>query len=142
MNTETLLSRLERVKPTGVGRYQPRCPAHEDRGPFLSLRELEDGRVLVHCFTGCRVQPVLSALGPTFDDLYPPRDLGYHTKRKRQPFPAADILRAIAFEAQVVAWAGVPMLAGERFNTVDRNRLSLGVDRIQAALAADGVHHG
>lgn len=141
MSAETLLSRLERVKRTGAGRYQARCPAHDDRGPSLSVRELDDGRALVHCFAGCDVHSVLSALGLTFDDLFPPRDLGQHAKRESRPFPATDILRAIAFEALVVAVAGSAMLAGEPFNTIDRDRLFMAVGRIQAALDAGGLNH-
>lgn len=142
MSAENLLSRLERVKRTGAGRWQARCPAHDDRGPSLSVRELDDGRVLVHCFAGCDVHSVLSAAGLTFDDLFPSRDLGDHTKREGRPFPAADILRAIAFEALVVAVAGSAMLAGEPFNDIDRDRLFLAVSRIQAALDAGGLSHG
>lgn len=142
MSAENLLSRLERVKRTGAGRYQARCPAHDDKGPSLSIRELDDGRVLVHCFAGCDVHSVLSAVGLSFDDLFPPRELGHHAKRERQPFPAADILRAIAFEALVVAVAGSSMLAGEPFNAVDRDRLFVAVGRIQAALEAGGLNHG
>jgi hypothetical protein len=142
MGADTLLSRLERAKHNGAGRWQARCPAHDDRGPSLSVRELDDGRVLVHCFAGCEVHAVLSAVGLTFDDLFPPRDLGHHSKREGRPFPAADILRAIAFEALVVAVAGSAMLAGEPFSAFDRDRLFVAVGRIQAALEAGGLNHG
>lgn len=140
MSAETLLSRLERVKRTGAGRWLARCPAHEDRGPSLSIRELDDGRVLVHCFAGCDVNSVLSAAGLTFDDLFPPRNLGHHANAERRPFPASDILCAIAFEALVVAMAGSSMLAGKAFRAVDRDRLFLAVGRIQAALEAGGLN--
>lgn len=139
MSVETLLSRLERVKRTGAGRWQARCPAHDDRGPSLSVRELDDGRVLVHCFAGCEVHAVLSSVGLTFDDLFPSRDLGHHAKREGRPFPAADILRAIAFEALVVGVAAASMTAGESLALADRDRLLLAVSRIQAALDAGGL---
>lgn len=142
MSAENLLSRLDRVKRTGAGRWQACCPAHDDKGPSLSVRELDDGRVLVHCFAGCDVHAVLSSAGLAFDDLFPPRDLGHHAKREGRPFPAADVLRAIAFEALVVAVAGSAMLAGEAFNTFDRDRLFLAVSRIQAALDGGGLNHG
>ena len=38
------------------------CPAHEDRTPSLSVTSAQDGRVLVHCFTGCSQRSVLEAL--------------------------------------------------------------------------------
>lgn len=140
MSAENLLSRLERVKRTGVGRYQARCPAHDDRRPSLSVRELDDGRVLVHCFAGCDVHSVLSSVGLSFDDLFPLREFGQYAKREARPFPAADILRAIAFEALVVAVAGSSMLQGEPFNVVDLDRLFLAVGRMQAALEAGGLN--
>jgi hypothetical protein len=142
MSAENLLSRLERVKGTGAGRWQARCPAHDDRGPSLSVRELDDGRVLVHCFAGCEVHSVLFAVGLSFDDLFPNRDQGHHAKREGRPFPAADILRAIEFEVLIVAVAGSAMLAGKPFSTFDRDRLFLAVNRIQAALDAGGLNHG
>jgi hypothetical protein len=38
-----------------------RCPAHEDRNPSLSIREVE-GKVLLHCHAGCSQQDVIDAL--------------------------------------------------------------------------------
>jgi DNA primase len=37
------------------------CPAHEDRDPSLSLRDV-DGKVLVHCHAGCEQRAVIAAL--------------------------------------------------------------------------------
>ena len=39
-----------------------RCPAHEDRTPSCSVSEDANGRVLVHCFSGCRQDDVIQAL--------------------------------------------------------------------------------
>jgi len=38
------------------------CPAHDDRNPSLSLKEADDGRVLVHCHAGCEQSAVIDAL--------------------------------------------------------------------------------
>lgn len=138
---DNLLSRLDKVKQTGQGTYLARCTAHADRSPSMSIRETDDGRILLHCFTGCDVHDILSAIGLTFDDLYPPREI-QHGKPERRPFPAADVLRAIGFEALTVASAGVSLLAGEPFGEADRARLILAVHRIQSALTAAGVSHG
>jgi hypothetical protein len=139
MSTKNFLSRLDRVKPTGSGRWLACCPAHDDKGPSLSIRELEDERVLVHCFAGCDVQAVVAAVGMSLEDLFPPRELGHSAKRERRPFPAADILRAMAFEALVVMAAASAMVAGEPVAAADRERLMLAVGRIQSALNAGGV---
>jgi putative DNA primase/helicase len=38
------------------------CPAHHDREPSLSIREADDGKILVHCHAGCDQKPVIAAL--------------------------------------------------------------------------------
>ncbi len=138
---DTLLSRLDRVKQTKADSWMACCPAHADRSASLSLGELDDGRVLVHCFAGCSVQEVLDAAGLSIDALFPPRP-SHYAKPERRPFPAADVLRAIGFEALVVAAAGVSLLAGTPFSETDRARLILAVSRIQAAMTAAGVIRG
>lgn len=54
------------------GSWSSQCPAHEDRSPSLSIREVEaDGRVLLHCFAGCHVTEICDALGLSLSDLFP-----------------------------------------------------------------------
>jgi putative DNA primase/helicase len=48
-----------RKMPSG---WIARCPAHEDRNPSLSLKDGEDGRILVHCHAGCEQDAVVGAL--------------------------------------------------------------------------------
>ncbi|HMV00478.1 MAG TPA: hypothetical protein PKD04_05305 [Rhodocyclaceae bacterium] len=134
MGADLLLSRLERVRKTGPDSWQARCPAHDDLGPSLTIRETEGATVLVHCFAGCSVHEVVGAAGLQIGDLFPPRQ--HHGKPERRPFPAADALRAVAFEALVVAAAGSALLAGQAFTPADRERLILAVGRIQAAASA------
>lgn len=143
MTAETLLSRLERVKRTGPDRWHARCPAHDDKGPSLAIREIDDGRTLVHCFAGCSAQDVVAAVSLSLSDLMPPRALAVdRVKGERRPFPAADVLRAIGFEALVVLTSGAALLTGQSFTETDRARLTLAVARIQSALDAAGVGHG
>lgn len=140
MTIETLLSKLDKVKRTGNGRYLARCPAHEDKSPSLTLRELDDGRVLAHCFSGCDIHEILSATGLEFSDLYPEKEI-QHGKPERRPFPAVDVLRAIAFEAMIVAMAASSLAGRLALAETDRARLLLAASRIQAALTAAGVNH-
>lgn len=141
MSADRLLSRLEGVKRTGPGRWIARCPAHADKRASLSIRELEDGRILVHDFAQCSVHEVLAAAGLDMTDLFPEREI-QHGRPERRPFPAADILRCLAFEGLVVASAGAAMLAGEPLSGVDRERLMLAVARLQGGLDAGGLAHG
>lgn len=48
------------------------CPAHEDRNPSLSITQIE-GQVLLHCFAGCHVDDILTALGLAARDLFDDR---------------------------------------------------------------------
>jgi hypothetical protein len=46
------------------------CPAHDDRtNPSLSLKA-ENGRLLLHCFAGCRPEDIVSEIGLHMKDLF------------------------------------------------------------------------
>ena len=141
-NVANLFAHLDKVKRTGAGTWTACCPAHDDRGPSLAVRELDDGRILLHCFSGCTVHEVLAAVDLDISDLFPARALDHPAKPERRPFPAADVLRAIAFEALVVCASAVAVLEGKPFNQQDRERLILAASRIQAAITAAGVSYG
>jgi hypothetical protein len=61
---------LVQAKRTGAGRWKARCPAHNDRSPSLSIREGDDGRVLVLCRAGCTLDSILAALKLRRRDLF------------------------------------------------------------------------
>lgn len=42
--------------------WMARCPAHDDSTPSFSIRQGQDGKVLVKCFAGCSQQDVIDAL--------------------------------------------------------------------------------
>jgi hypothetical protein len=48
-----------------------RCPAHDDRHPSLSVDTEPDGKLLLHCMTGCATEDVVAALGASMADLFP-----------------------------------------------------------------------
>ena len=138
MTAETLLSRLDRVKRTGPNKWHARCPAHDDRGPSLSIRELDDGRVLLHDFgQGCSAAEIVAAVGLDISDLFPERIEARHDgkpSRERQPFSAMDALRALDFEATIVALCAATLARGESLSGADRARLALATGRISAAM--------
>ena len=70
---DVVLSRLRGVKKSGK-QHVACCPAHEDARASLSVREGDDGRVLLHCFAGCATADVVAALGLTMRDLFPDID--------------------------------------------------------------------
>ena len=138
MSANRLLSRLDGVRRTGHGRWLAKCPGQEDRRASFVVRELDDGRVLAHCFAGCEISEALAAVGLEFDALYPEQNPG-DCKRERRPFFAVDAFRAVAFEALVVLAAAAALIAGEPITPESRARLVLAVSRIQNALNVAGV---
>jgi DNA primase len=102
-NVEALLDRLEGVKPSGQGRWLACCPAHEDRSPSLSIRDMGDGRILLHCFAGCESEAVLTALGLQFSDLFPERlpDNAHH--KATISLSAREIIEVIEHELSVAS---------------------------------------
>ncbi len=142
---EPILAMLEKVKGRG-GNYVACCPAHADRSPSLTLRETNDGTVLLHCFAGCSVQEICDALGIAMTDLFPPKaddhrhpDYTTPAKPQRVRFMATDLLKVIAFEAQVVMVAANDMSFNRPLSDGDRERLRTAVTRISEALDAGGA---
>ncbi|MCI0565093.1 MAG: CHC2 zinc finger domain-containing protein, partial [Nitrososphaera sp.] len=71
---EALLNKLDRCRATGPGRWMATCPVHEEKTPSLSIRELDDGRVLLYCFgCGAGAVDIIRAAGLEPDDVFPPR---------------------------------------------------------------------
>src|SRR5574341_2174616 len=131
MKAEAFLSRCEKVRRTGNGTWIACCPAHEDHSPSMTVRELADGRVLVHCFAGCAVDAILGAIGMDFDALFPDKPpRADHMPTLRRPFPAADVLEAVANEAFYVAFMAATMEQGYVLQPVDKALLAQSFDRI------------
>lgn len=129
---DRVLGALAGVRRTGPGRWSAICPAHADRRPSLSIRELDDSRVLLHCFGGCGVDEVVRALGLELADLYPPRrdrSPGSGAPRERRPWSAGDLLRLAAFESAVAAIGLCDAMVGRR---VDFDRLLLAAKTLGA----------
>jgi hypothetical protein len=132
-----IIDRLHGVRSTGPGRWLARCPAHEDRSPSLSIRELDDGRVLIHDFGGCSTHAVLDAIGLDMGALFPARLPGSGPAGGFQPthsrISAADGLRALDHEITVAAMILNDALADPRtFTRANRVRLDACVRRIGA----------
>lgn len=136
---EKFLSRADVVKhKSGATHGVFKCPAHADKRASATWRELDDGRLLIHCFAGCGAGEILSALSLEMTDLFPEKmtDQG---KRERRPFVATDVLRCVAFEALVVAAAAAALATGEPLSTVNRERLVMAAERLQAAAKSAGL---
>ncbi|HIB83931.1 MAG TPA: DNA primase [Chromatiaceae bacterium] len=82
MNPDDFIARLDGYRNTGTGKGIARCPAHEDRSPSLAVKQVDDGRILVHCFAGCSAHDVVESMGLTINDLFS-EHLGHHFKPTR-----------------------------------------------------------
>jgi DNA primase len=69
---EKMLGMLTKVKGRN-GSWTACCPAHNDKGPSLAIRETEDGRVLLHCFAGCETLDRGAGFGHGHDRPVPTR---------------------------------------------------------------------
>jgi hypothetical protein len=135
MSVDTLLSRLERVKKTGPGRWVACCPAHDSKSKqSLAIRETEDGKVLVHDFGGCSVYDVLFSVGMQVNDLFRDHTPRSSVRTARMPFSYADALRCVSFEALLAAVAAGNLAQGADLTADDRKRLWLAANRINHAL--------
>ena len=143
MTVEILLSRLNRVKQTGRGRWVACCPAHDDKRPSLAITETDDGKVLVHDFGGCSVYDVLFSVRMKVQDLFAgsgemPRNA---LKTAKMPFSYADAMRCIAFESTLAAVAAGNLANGVTLTDTDKARLMLASKRINHALEVCGCRH-
>lgn len=133
MKADAFLAKLEKVRVTGRDTWIACCPAHPDKHPSMTVREVDDGRVLVHCFAGCAVESILSAVSLDFDALFPDKPLADHVKPLRRPFPAADVLEAVSRETLIVATAAGNLRQGVSLTDADHARLMLAAERITDA---------
>lgn len=137
MSVAKILDRLDGVKQTAPDRWLARCPAHEDRSPSLSIREIDGGRTLIHDFGGCGTSDVLAAVGLTMSDLFPARVAGSGPAGgfapSRSSIPARDLLEVISEETSVVALCARDLLARKTLTEADWARLATAAARIHRA---------
>lgn len=101
-----VLSKLDKVSGA-KHRFKALCPTHDDGTPSLIITEGDDGRVLFHCFRGCTIDSILTAMGISIPDLFPPNGS-----------------RSKADEAK-----------GREIAPIDRERAQLALQRIKKAKA-------
>jgi AAA domain len=88
MTVEELLPRLEGVRRSSRG-HLARCPGHNDTSPSLSVAEA-DGKILLHCFVGCKTSAIAEALGVGMKDLFTDTGTGQAPRRISRTFDYLD----------------------------------------------------
>jgi hypothetical protein len=125
---DKLLQRLHGVRQRGPGQWSARCPAHADRSPSLSIRERDDGALLVHCWAGCDADAIVGAAGLGLADLFPARSSS--GKPSKLKLPAAQALEILNREALLIYVVGSDMHRGRTIDDAGFDRLAVAVRRV------------
>lgn len=121
-----LIERLDNPRQTGTGKWQARCPAHDDKSPSLSVAETRDGRTLIHCHAGCQAIDVVHAVGLELADLFPESTDAYQSRpfwwaiKSRGEREDAD--RDISHERRILELASSDRAAGKTLSHADMAR--------------------
>lgn len=147
-DVDVVLSRLERVRTAGTG-WTARCPAHEDRTASLSIGVGSQGRLLLHCFAGCSVHDVLTAIGLVVADLFPRRlaestpEERREARRRALQAQVTAAVRVLEREAEVLQLCACDLAGGLPLTDQCSARLALAQERIAAARQVlSGGHYG
>lgn len=128
---EVLLARLDRVKPTGPGKWQASCPAHDDRSPSLSIRETDDGTILIRCWAGCGAAEIVAAVGLELRDLFPPKfDAQAHRSSRTPRYSPAEVVKTVLVEATVLLLGYRALQRGDVLSLDDDARVELAIQAI------------
>jgi len=127
-----ILSHFDKVRSTSKNNsYNCLCPAHADRNASLSIKIADDGRVLIHCFAGCDIQNILSAVGLTLDDIIPERiELLKPIGKAFNPYA---ILKTMKDEALFVYMCASHIEKGETLEQSDKDKLIDTVQKLKEA---------
>ena len=87
-----IVQRLDHCREVKSGEWIARCPSHQDSSPSLTIKELSDGRVLIHCFAGCGALDVITAVGLDWGTLFPPETEHYKGHRRNRHTETVDSL--------------------------------------------------
>ena len=123
MSIETLLSKLDKVKPNGQNKFLALCPAHPDKSPSLAIKQADNGKILIHCFAGCQVTDIVAAVGLELSDLMPD-DPTYKKSSKPPAFNKYELFDRLAFEAVILSLAIRQLLNGEMLEQSDLSRVA------------------
>jgi hypothetical protein len=116
-----LLSRLTHVRKRSANQWSARCPAHDDKGPSLSIKELPDGRVLL-----------LGAISLDFGSLFPDTTDFQSSLRKPKLLTASQALELLNHESLIVSIVAHDIGVRKKFKPEDLDRVAKAYGRIAA----------
>ncbi|MCX7107040.1 MAG: CHC2 zinc finger domain-containing protein [Methylococcales bacterium] len=129
MVIDNLLSKLDKVKSNGQGKWLACCPAHPDKSPSLAIKQTDDGKILIHCFSGCQVSDIVAAVGLELSDLMP-ENPSYQKGTKPPRFNKYELFDRLAFEVVILSMGIRQLLAKEDLSHDDLSRVILAENTI------------
>ena len=112
---QIILDKLDKVRSTGKNKWIACCSSHKDKTPSLSITELDNGQVLIHCYAGCSPESIVASLGVSLADLYPDNKLPYiptyHKKNSK-----------MTVDQWVIELAKADRKAGKKITEKDKER--------------------
>lgn len=139
MTIGTLLSRLQKVKKTGNGKWMCQCSAHDDKTASLVITDAGDGRILLNCFAGCDTYSILQAVGLDWQDIMPERASSHFSEKPKSIIYASEAMQLIKFETQIVLVAAYDLKKGKPLQHNEVERLELAMQRIGKAYQGAGL---
>jgi hypothetical protein len=124
MDVNNLLSRLDKVRSTGNGKWMACCSAHNDRSPSLAIKQTDDEKLLLHCFSGCSVVDILGAIGLELSDLMP-ENPSYQKGNKPPRFNKYELFDRLVHESIILSLAVRQLLNFQDLSTEDEARVSI-----------------
>lgn len=70
MSAQNILERLEKVRQTSPDSWRCQCPCGHKSPSQMTVKELPDGRVLIHCFAGHSPADIMQSLDLGLGDLF------------------------------------------------------------------------
>jgi hypothetical protein len=122
MDVNNLLSRLDKVRSTGNGKWMACCSAHNDRSPSLAIKQTDDEKLLLHCFSGCSVVDILGAIGLELSDLMP-ENPSYQKGNKPPRFNKYELFDRLVHESIILSLAVRQLLNFQDLSTEDEARV-------------------
>lgn len=136
---DNLLSRLSKAKRTGKDSYIACCPAHDDKNPSMTIREIEPDKILLHCFAGCSVEEITGSVGLSIGDIMPDSAPDKIRKPSAVPFNPRDVLECISSDAHLICLFISDVTKGKEITGAEAHAAYMASCRIVAASRIGGV---
>ncbi len=127
-NIDNTLSKLEKPKRTGNGKWLACCPTHDDRSPSLAIKQIDD-KILLHCFARCSVAEIVGAIGLELSDLMPDRPT-YYKGSKPPKLNKYELFDRVAHEPDILLVAIRQLMSGVSLSQDDKARVKQAAVRL------------